>query len=195
MPRWSEFFAEGEKSGGALVDLHIHDADFVYGCFGPPESVSSAGRIGASGAVDHVTTIYRFCNTGVSPVFGAERLKPQMHGQDARATGPHVTAEGGWDHHDGFAFRMRYIAIFEDATADFDLTRDPQLLLCRDGKSEAVALEPLSGYDLQVRHLIEVITQGKTSTIATLEEAAVVMEILDAERESVVSGEAVKMAW
>src|SRR5438045_944041 len=25
MPRWSGFFADGKRSGGALVDLHIHD--------------------------------------------------------------------------------------------------------------------------------------------------------------------------
>ncbi len=167
MPRWSGFFADGGKSGGALVDLHIHDSDFVYWCFGKPDSVVSAGRVGSSGAVDHVTTLYR-------------SAKPQA------AT--HVVAEGGWDHHDGFAFRMRYIAIFEDATADFDLTRDPQLLLCRDGKSQAVSLENLSGYDLQARHLVDAIAQGKTSTLATLTDAAAVAELLDAERQSVLSG-------
>jgi len=167
MPSWSGFFADGAKSGGALVDLHIHDADFVYWCFGKPDSVSSAGRVGSSGAVDHVTTIYR---SG----------KPQA------AT--HVVAEGGWDHHGGFAFRMRYVAIFEHATVDFDLTRDPQLLLCRDGKSEPVNLEPLSGYDLQLRHLVDVIKSGKSETLATLTDAAAVADLLDAERESVLGG-------
>ena len=169
MPRWSNFFADGEKSGGALVDLHIHDTDFVYWCFGTPASVNSTGRIGASGQVDHVTTIYRYEHV------------------------PHVTAHGGWDHHDGFAFRMRYVAIFEHATADFSLTRNPQLLLCRDGKSEAVPLPNLSGYDGQTRHLLSAIQSGATDTIATLEDAATVTEILDAERESVLRKETVQI--
>src|SRR2546423_323550 len=64
MPRWSAFFADGRRSGGALVDLHIHDADFVYWCFGMPQSVSSSGRVGETRAVDHVTTFYNFCGTG-----------------------------------------------------------------------------------------------------------------------------------
>jgi membrane carboxypeptidase/penicillin-binding protein PbpC len=120
------------------------------------------------------------------PPFGSE---PQGRRQAAR----HVVAEGGWDQHDGFAFRMRYVAIFEGATADFDLTRDPQLVLCRGGKSEAVALEKLSGYDLQVRHLIDAVARGDKTTLATLEDAAAVTEMLDAERESVLSGHSVEI--
>jgi predicted dehydrogenase len=88
---------------------------------------------------------------------------------------------------------MRYVAIFEGATADFDLTRDPQLVLCRGGKSEAVALEKLSGYDLQVRHLIDAVARGDKTTLATLEDAAAVTEMLDAERESVLSGHSVEI--
>jgi predicted dehydrogenase len=172
MPRWSTFFADGKKSGGALVDLHIHDADFVYWCFGKPASVCSTGRVGASGEVDHVTTIYR-------------SAKPQA------ATS--IVAEGGWDHHDGFAFRMRYIAIFEDATADFDLTRNPQLILCRRGKAEPVILGNRSGYDGQTRHLLDAIASGNTNTITSLQDAAVVADILDAERQSVLSGNIVTL--
>ena len=125
MPRWSGFFADGAKSGGALVDLHIHDADFIYWCFGKPESVSSIGRTGASGAVDHVTSMYRFAKSQAAV---------------------HVVAEGGWDHHEGFAFRMRYIAIFEDATAEFDLvarsaaTALPQWQIRRCPTSRAVRI-------------------------------------------------------
>ena len=83
---------------------------------------------------------------------------------------------------------MRYIAIFEDATVDFDLTRDRQLLLCREGNSRAVSLAKISGYDLQARHRVDAIAQGKTSTPAALTDAAVVAKLLDAERQSVLSG-------
>ena len=78
---------------------------------------------------------------------------------DSQAIGAakHIVTEGGWDQHEGFAFRMRYVAIFEKGTVDFDLSREPQLLLCRDGRAEAVHLESLSGYDLQLRHIVGVI--------------------------------------
>jgi predicted dehydrogenase len=189
MPRWSSFFADPKRSGGALFDLHIHDTDFVYWCFGRPIAVLSTGTLVAPGSINHVTTIYRYpCSTGFQPLPPPAQ---QMHGLETRATesaptaGIHVTAEGSWDHHDGFAFRMRYVAIFERATADFDLTREPQLLLCRDGKSEPVGLQNLSGYDLQLRHIVEAIEQRRTTVLATLEDAAAVTEILSAESKSV----------
>jgi predicted dehydrogenase len=54
-PGWSQdFYADTSRSGGALVDLHIHDADFLVWCFGRPRGVRSTG----SG--DHVTTHYDF---------------------------------------------------------------------------------------------------------------------------------------
>ncbi len=171
-PNWSRsFFLDGAKSGGALVDLHIHDADFVRYCFGDPPRVTSGGRKGPSGAVDHVTTIYHY-----------------------GAGGPeHVTAEGGFDQASGFAFRMRYVAIFEKATADYDLTRTPSMLLCRDGKSEAVELPAVSGYDVQTRKLIESIARGDTAGLPTLQEAVAVTRLLDAERESVTTGRTVSL--
>ena len=91
MPAWSrDFYADRKKSGGALVDLHIHDADFIRWCFGPPDGVTSAGT------VNHLTALYRYSG------------------------GPaHVAAEGGWDHTPGFGFQMRYIVVFERATAEF----------------------------------------------------------------------------
>ncbi len=164
-PNWSPFYSDGARSGGALFDLHIHDADFVQWCFGKPASVTSAGRVGSTGAIDHVTTLYHYEN------------------------GPaHVVAEGGWDHAQGFAFRMRYVAVFEHATADFDLTRSPQLLLCQNGESKPVELENLSGYDGEIRHMVSAIAKGEKKLLATMEDAEAVTQLLTAEQESVRGG-------
>lgn len=170
-PNWSPFYSDGARSGGALFDLHIHDADFVQWCFGKPVSVTSAGRVGATGAVDHVTTLYHYDN------------------------GPaHVVAEGGWDHAQGFAFRMRYVAVFEHATADFDLTRSPQLLLCQNGESKPVELENLSGYDGEIRHIISAIAKGEKKLLATMEDAEAVAQLLTAEQESSLRKERIRLS-
>ncbi|MEC7905359.1 MAG: Gfo/Idh/MocA family oxidoreductase, partial [Verrucomicrobiota bacterium] len=59
-PGWSQdSYLDGEKSGGALLDLHIHDTDFVQYCFGLPKSVFSTGFSKVSGAIDHVVTQYQ----------------------------------------------------------------------------------------------------------------------------------------
>lgn len=127
-PTWTPFYADTARSGGPFFDLHIHDADFVRHAFGEPTEVTSTGTM------HHVTTIYRFA------------------GPDAP---PHVIAEGGLDHTPNFGFRMRYIVNFERATADWDLSRAPTLLLHREGRSDAIELPPLSAYDGEVRHFIE----------------------------------------
>ncbi|MGB7157903.1 MAG: Gfo/Idh/MocA family oxidoreductase [Tepidisphaeraceae bacterium] len=174
MPGWSRgFFADGAQSGGALIDLHIHDADFVRFCFGGPTSVSSAGRVG-HGALDHVTTLYRFA--------GDTGEKPQ-----------HVVAEGGWDHHPGFTYRMRFIAVFDDATVEYDQIRTPQLVVCRNGVAEPVEVSPLSGYDVQARALLAALSGKPHEALPTLDEAVAVMELLEAERASVAEGRTITL--
>ena len=72
-----------------------------------------------------------------------------------------MLAEGGWLGPAGFSFRMRYLVVFEQAIAEFDLGGHPPLRLTRDGQTETVALEPLTGYDLEIRHLLDAIAHGK----------------------------------
>ena len=154
-PKWSSFYADDARSGGALVDLHIHDADFVRWLFGDPAEVVSTGSL------EHVTTLYRY-----------------PHGPE------HVVAEGAWNHEAGFQFRMRYVVVFEHATADFDLGRTPQLLLVRDGKAQAVELVPASAYELQVQHFLGAIVEGRRDLRATIDDALGVAQLLEAERAS-----------
>lgn len=130
-PAWSkDFYHNTARSGGAAVDLHIHDTDFIRYCFGEPESVS------ATGTLHHLTTIYRYAQV------------------------PHVVAHGGWDYAQGFPFRMRYLVNFEAGTADFDITRTPPLLWHSGGKSETLDMGPHTGYDREVRHLIAHLRSG-----------------------------------
>ena len=154
-PGWAAFYADAEQSGGALFDLHIHDADFVHHCFGAPDAVQ------ATGTLDHVTAFYRY-----------------THGPR------HVVAEGGWDHSDGFPFQMGFTVIFGQATADFELGRAPELRLSRDGACQAVELSDLDGYDGEVRHLLTAVRNGETRLLASLSDAVLLTEMLECERDS-----------
>jgi predicted dehydrogenase len=165
-PNWaSEFYRDPERSGGALFDLHIHDADFVYWLFGPPRAVASAGTL------LHHTTLYRFADPGL-----------------------HVSAEGAWDLSPAAGFRMKYLATFEHATAEFEISRTPALMLHTREKSEAVALPAHAGYDAEVRHLVRAIAEGRTELDATLDDAVAVTRLLEAERESLRGGREVPFA-
>ncbi|MEO5510150.1 MAG: Gfo/Idh/MocA family oxidoreductase, partial [Longimicrobiales bacterium] len=55
MPGWNRvFYGDDSRSGGALFDLHIHDADFVLWCFGEPNGVQ------CSGSTRHVHAAYEY---------------------------------------------------------------------------------------------------------------------------------------
>jgi len=159
-PDWSpEFYLRPERSGGAVVDLHIHDVDFIRWCFGQPEAVVSTG------SRQHVTTLYRY------------------------AAGPrHVVAEGGWFSAAGFQFRMRYLVGFERAVVEYDSTREPRLTVMRDGRSEAVPLEATTGVDGEIRHLLEAISSGSGNLRATIADSELTLRVLEAELRSLETG-------
>jgi predicted dehydrogenase len=153
-PTWSSFYTDESRSGGALFDLHIHDADFIYWCFGRPQSVYT------SGTSMHMTTQYGF---------------------DDRAL--HVTAEGAWDLAPTAGFRMRYLVTFDHVTVEFDITRPQRLMLHRNDRSEPVEVGELTGYDYEIREVMRAI-RGETSLRATVDDAVMLTEILEAERMS-----------
>ncbi|MFP6631840.1 MAG: Gfo/Idh/MocA family oxidoreductase, partial [Planctomycetota bacterium] len=74
MPEWSDssWLADPAKSGGMVIDLHIHDTDFIVHLFGKPNAVSSNGLVDKRG-VNFIRTTY--------------------HG---KANGPLLSAEAGW---------------------------------------------------------------------------------------------------
>src|SRR2546421_326613 len=98
-PGW---YKDGKISGGAALDLHIHDTDFIQHLFGMPAAVYSRGYTKTSDELDHLTTYYIYENI------------------------PHVVAEGGWTLAPGAGFTMRYTVNFEHATADYDLAREKE---------------------------------------------------------------------
>jgi len=167
-PTWTNFYKDEERSGGALLDLHVHDADFILWCFGAPETVCS------SGTQLHLTSLYRFPPSATAP--------------------RHVVAEGGWGLDPAAGFRMRYLACFEKATAEFDLARTPRLLLHRtdggDSPSSPVDLPNHSGYEAEVAAAIEAVSTGNRDGLPTVEEAIVVTRLLEAEYRSIHSAAA-----
>ncbi len=167
-PGWSQgTYLKGDESGGALLDLHIHDTDFVQFCFGRPQAVCSTGQSRLSGAIDHVTTIYRV------------------------ASGASVVAEGSWLMGPGHGFKMAYLAVFERATADYDSTRGAEALkVFEQGKgAQVIRCEGPDGYVGELRHLIESIIAGQPPRVVTAEDGLSAVEICEAEERSVRTGQ------
>ena len=163
-PGWSQgTFLDGAKSGGALLDLHIHDVDFVQYCFGRPKSLFSSGYTKVSGVIDHVVTQFEV------------------------ESGAAVYAEGTWAMSPGFGFSMTYTVNFERATADFDIARGADALkLYEPGKpAQSVKCEGIDGYVGELTHLVEAIQTGKAPTVVTAEDGLSSVEICEAEEQSI----------
>ena len=173
-PGW---FINGELSGGAILDLHLHDTDFVNHVFGTPEAVSSGGWVGPSGCVDHVHTRY-------------------LYGED----GPVVTAAGSWAA-PAMPFDMSFCVLFEEAGVDYSLSREgATLMLYRNAKGNRKAPAPRvvkvpagDGYKAEMSYLAKCIKNGTPPDVVTPAEAAESIRIVEAENKSASSGRIVKL--
>jgi predicted dehydrogenase len=163
------YYSDGKASGGAALDLHIHDTDFVHYLFGMPRAVFSRGYSQVSGAIDHLSTQYIFDDV------------------------PLVEAEGGWVMSPSFPFTMQYTVNFERATAVYDLASPQPLKIYRGGKEDPVALEPGMGYAIEIDYFLDCIGRGTPPARATLESAAGSVKIVEAEVESVRVGKPVEI--
>ena len=75
---------------------------------------------------------------------------------------------------------------------DYDNTRDVPLRTTVDGACVSTDLPSLTGYDIEIRHLISVI-QSAGQPRVTLEDALATARLLDAERKSLESGKPVRL--
>jgi predicted dehydrogenase len=163
-PTWaSDFYANQSRSGGVLQDLHIHDTDFIVHCFGKPAAVTTTGD------QLHLTTLYHY---------------PES---------PHVTAQGAWDNQPSFGFQMKCTITFETATLDFDLSRDPQLILHQADQSTPITTNPLTGFDCEIRWIIDQISSNAHTT-QPIQDAVVVSRVLEAEQQSMLSNQPVSIS-
>jgi predicted dehydrogenase len=169
-PAWGrEHFFDGAKSGGAILDLHIHDVDFVQFCFGRPVAVFAQGFSQYSGEIDHVVAQYQV------------------------ASGAIVSAEGGWVMGDGHGFEMAFTVIFENATVDFNCTRGPEGLRLyeKDQQARTIQLPPGDGYLAELSYMIQCIRDGIPPRTVTGNDGASAVEICEAEGESIRTGRVV----
>lgn len=172
-PGWSkDSYFNGAQSGGALLDMHIHDTDFVQFLFGRPTSVFSSGLTRFSGAIDHVITHY------------------QVPG------GAAVHAEGTWLMTAGHGFNMAYTVNFEKATVDYDLGRGAEALkVFEEGKKpKVVRCKGGDGYTGELRHMVESILAGKPPSVVTPDDALNAVRICEAEEKSIRLGRPVRLA-
>ncbi|NOU98250.1 gfo/Idh/MocA family oxidoreductase [Paenibacillus sp. LMG 31456] len=75
-PSWSGWFKDDSRSGGPLLDLAIHDFDYLRWCFGPVRRVFSRTLTTKREGMEHTLTLLRF-ESGVMAHVEASWAYPQ----------------------------------------------------------------------------------------------------------------------
>jgi len=159
------FYSDHNQCGGALLDLHVHDTDFVNYCLGLPEAVFSQGYKGPSGGIDHIATHYIYNQSDLSPL---------------------VSSEGSWTMQEGYGFNMSYTANFENGTLSYLLEQDETLKLFRSGSEpESINLKEGMGYEFEIRTFVDEILSGNSTNLDLLRQASETVAIIEAEKTSI----------
>lgn len=115
---FEDWFHQEEKSGSVVLDLHVHDLDFLRYMLGEPDSFQVKASRFDSGMVNHIITEYEF-----GDVF--------------------ATAEGIWDESPAVKFHAAFRAHFQEATVEFNGAEKPSLKVYKkDGTVEVPKLNP-----------------------------------------------------
>ena len=145
-----------------MLDLHIHDTDFVQHGFGIPNEVFSRGGIGPSGDYDHTVTQYLYDDQKV------------------------VTAEGGWIMAPEFGFEMSFKIMLEDATLLYSSAQQPTFKICpKEGEMIIPEIEDGDGYSFEIQHFVDFISGKSVQSVISPEQSADAVKIIEAEKESV----------
>ncbi len=172
-PDWGRdgWITQPRLSGGMILDLHIHDTDFVQYLLGTPRAVQSRPAPDASGAEALIVTHYLYDHTL-------------------------AVAEGGWSMMPSFGFEMSFHLIMERATLIYDCTRTPALRLCpAQGQSFTPRVEPGDGYSRQIDYFVQSISgRPHRETVLTLADSMESVRIVAAEKQSARSGKTVRLS-
>ncbi len=167
---WNQWMMDSAQSGGALMDLHIHDSDYVQYVFGMPGAVYTRCTKGPSSDFDHIATHYLYDDDSV------------------------VTAEGSWLMTPGFGFEMSFNIVLEKATIVFDNTRKPAFRICpidKDPFTPEVASG--DGWSLEIAHFIKAVSGEKVPQIITPADSLNSLKLVLAEQQSALSGKEVTL--
>ena len=170
-PSWggNNWLLDDNLSGGAVLDLQIHDVDFALYLFGKPEIIKSF--------VNHSGEKY------------SSIVSVLKYGDFS------VMTEGSWDYPSSFPFEMSYIAAFEKATVIFSSLHGLQVCpadgaaFCPELKKECSVqadsggnISDLGGYYNELYYFIDCINKGVQPVKAPLSAGAEAVELTEKQK-------------
>jgi predicted dehydrogenase len=165
-PKWSSWFQDPKKSGGALFDLHLHDIDFVYYLLGKVDSVYAVGNKNKYGAWDHVMTTLSFKNKSKAFVEASQRLPM------------------------GFPFTMSFRAQTGQSTLDFNVVAgenienindsDNQFIYYSKQKKTSLEIDKGDPFQNELSYFVNCLENNQDNSVIPLDDILYTLKLLKA---------------
>lgn len=152
---WNNWYMDEGKSGGAALDLHVHDVDFINYLFGKPKAVTSTATSLVS-KHDSITTYYDYGDFS-------------------------VIATGDWGLPKTYPFTPAFFVKFEKAAVEM---KGGKIKIYTDEEISEPEFPSGSGYALEVIDFVSCIKDNKKSEVNPPESTLVTLEIALAEKQS-----------
>ncbi len=157
IPRWSweNWMLDREKSGHVVVDMMIHDIDFVQDIFGLPQDIK-----GVYYNMKNMTNYASF---------------------DYIYDGFTVSAETGWYNPD-VPFAAGYFALFENGFVElkgalYDCGEKVDFDNAKTTGETDINISDVDGYDAEIAYFADCVRNGKTPDMVTPESSAASVEL------------------
>ena len=176
-PPWGAWFRDPQKSGGCLLDLQIHDVDFIYWLLGFPTKVATMGVQSPTGSWDHVSTVLQY--PGAVASVEATYLMPESwpFSCGIRVTG----ARGCLEFHFHVAGN---IDERDKAVENFRMYGPAGAITHPD-------FQPADMYASELQYFVDCLERGEPAARCPTRHSLDVLRIMDASRRSADSGQPV----
>ena len=162
IPRWSwqNWMQDFDKSGGAPLDLHIHDVDFINWAFGRPISVTSYST-NKKFKFESIHTTYKYNDILVQ-------------------------SSCDWGLAKSYSFSFTFLVNFEKATVE--MKDNIFKVYPEEGDAYSPELKKESAYKKEIIDFIDCIKENRQLTVVTPESAKLSVEIVLQEMNSARTG-------
>jgi len=149
---WNNWLATEQESGGAVLDMHIHDVDTALWWFGKPDHANASGAV-VDGLSSFVESAWTY-DSGLA-----------------------VAIHGSWDLNDP-PFRYAFRLVLESATILFDSADGlPLRLFRKDMPPETIEAPEAMSYQNEIDDVVDALCSGRKVTRVTPTDSKLAVEM------------------
>jgi predicted dehydrogenase len=172
LPAWADWFLNPVWSGGAVLDLCVHDFDALNWLFGTPKSVYARGKELKPGLWNDIHALVDY--GGANGLVEGSEFMPQGYPFTAAMR---VVCESGVVE---FMFRAGGVSV--------EMGGGVSLMVHEAGKAYPLTARPGDAYDNQASYFVDCIRNGIKPTLGTPEQARIAVATANAARRSLENG-------